>query len=183
LDAVSRESQGRLDESRPGQPPVTLVQRGQARRNTRNATGRDSDLVVDELQTERHLELDELGMLAAAAEARNRHEAVEVSRGAGGRVVVDRVPAAEQAGHHGLGDAGREAGGDGGVRRGPALFERFDPGDDGRRVPSCDRREHRGRIVTIPAYSRHTRVAISSLRSQWGGGWWPPGRFGGQSVE
>src|SRR5439155_26807379 len=121
-------------------------------------------------------------MLAAAAEARNRHEAVEVSRGGGGRVVVDRVPAAEQAGHHGLGDAGREAGGDGGVRRGPALFERFDPGDDGRRVPSCDRREHRGRIVTIPACSRHTRVAISSLRSQWGGGWWPPGRFGGQSV-
>src|SRR2546430_15587245 len=33
-------------------------------------------------------------------------------------------------------------------------------------------------IVTLSAQVRHPHVRICPIRSQWGGGWWPPGRFG-----
>ena len=74
------------------------------------------------------------------AEPGHRDEAVEIPRPARGRFVVDRVTAAEQSGHHRLGDARREAGSDRGVRGRPAVGEHLDPDVDGGGVSRCDLR-------------------------------------------
>jgi hypothetical protein len=53
------------------------------------------------------------------------------------------VPAAEEAGHHRLGDAGREGGRDGGVRGRAAGLEDLDSGGRGGRMAGGDGcREH-----------------------------------------
>ena len=57
------------------------------------------------------------------AEPGDGDEAVEVPRPARGRVEVDPVPAAEEARHHRLGDAGGEGRGNSGVGRAPAVLE------------------------------------------------------------
>ena len=65
------------------------------------------------------------------------------------------MPAAEEARHHGLGDAGGEAGGDGRVGRGAALLEDLGAGLGGRRMAGRDRRALTGgkpwRLATLVA--------------------------------
>ena len=107
-DAVAREPQRRLDEPRPRQPAVRVPQLAEPGGHARHRARRGADRVVHELRAERHLEVHELRLAPLGAEPGHRAEAVEVARGAGRRVVVDRVPAAEQPGHHRLGDARRE---------------------------------------------------------------------------
>ncbi len=122
-DGRPREPQSRLDETRPGQAPVLVPERVEPRRDARDPARADADGVVDELRPERHLELDERDLAALASQPGNRDEAVEVARRPRGGVEVDPVPAAEQAGHHGLGHTGRKSRGHRGVGRVPALGE------------------------------------------------------------
>ena len=72
------------------------------------------------------------------AEPGHRDEAVEIAGRARAGVVMDRVPAAEQPGHHRLRDARRQAGSDGGVRGRPAVGEHLDSRVDGGGVSGCD---------------------------------------------
>src|SRR5207247_6348440 len=70
-----------------------------------------------------------------------------------------------------------------GVGRRPAGGEHLDPTLHRGRMPRCDRRLHRGQIVTLRAHFRHTPVRSSALRSQRGGGWWPPRSIGPERGE
>jgi hypothetical protein len=98
---------------------------------------------VDELFAERNLQLEQLVRAAVAVQARHGAEAVEVARAARACVVVDRVTAAKQPRHHGLGDAGGEARGDCGIRRGSAGLEDLHSCLGRGRMASCDgRSEH-----------------------------------------
>jgi hypothetical protein len=92
-------------------------------RETGDSAGADSDGVVDELRAERNLELEQGYGLTLASQAGNGDEAVEVQGATSSGVEVDRVPSAEQPGHHGLGHAGGEAGPYDGVGRAPAGLE------------------------------------------------------------
>ncbi len=80
-------------------------ERAEARREAGNPARGDADRVVHQLLAERHLQLDQLGVSSFAAEPGDGDEAVEVRRLPGAGVVVDAVAAAQEAGHHGLGDA------------------------------------------------------------------------------
>ncbi len=105
---VPREPERRLDEPRPRKAAVRVPELAEPGGDAGHRARRRPDRVVDELRAERHVEVDELRLMPLGAEARDGAEAVEVPRGAGRRVVVDRVAAAEQPGHHRLGDARRE---------------------------------------------------------------------------
>jgi hypothetical protein len=80
----------------------------QARRHARHTARGSADRVVHQLGAERHLQLEQLRVAALSTQARHGDEAVEVRRAAGRRVEVDRVPAPEQPGHDGFGDARRK---------------------------------------------------------------------------
>jgi len=81
VDAVPSETVRRLDETRPGKAAVLLVQDGEARWESRDAAGGDSDGVVNQLRPERDVELEQLDSSASlAAEAGGDDEAVEVPR-------------------------------------------------------------------------------------------------------
>ena len=164
-DAVTREPQRRLDEAPPGQPAVRLPQRAEARGDAGHGARRGPDGVVDELLAEGHLEVDELGPLPLDPEARDRAEAVEVADGAGRRLVVNRMPAAEEARHHRLGHAAREAGGDRGVGGAPAVVEDLRAGGGGRGMAGRDGGDHRTSTVhptrATPGRGKSTRWLIS----------------------
>ena len=126
--ALSRQSQCGIDDPRPRQAAVAPVERAEPARQPGNGARARSDRVMDEFLAEGNPELDGRRPLARG----HVDEAVEIPRLLA--VEVDRVPAAEQSGHHRLGDAGGKAGGDRSVRGRPALFEDLDPGRHGRRV-------------------------------------------------
>jgi hypothetical protein len=87
---------------------------------------------VHELGAERNRQLEQFRVTALAAQAGHGDEAVEVRRPCARDVVVDAVPAAEKARHDRLGDAGREGGGDSGVRGGAAVGQDLGAGGGGR---------------------------------------------------
>ena len=120
------------------------------RRHAGNRTRCDADRVVDELVPERHVQHDELRIDSLRTEPRYRDEAVEVPRPPRGGVEVDRVSAAEQPGHHRLGHARREAGGDRAVGGASALREDLHAGLRRRRVTGRDRGSHGRRLVGRP---------------------------------
>ncbi len=132
-DAVAGELQRRLDQARPGQPAEALVQSSQTGRKPGHAAGSRADRVVDELLAEGHLQFDR----RRPRSGRNVDEAVESH--CLGSIPVDRVAAAEEPGHDGLGDAGRETRGDGGVGCRPALLENLDSRSDRGGMTGCDR--------------------------------------------
>ena len=134
LDALAGEASRRLDEPGPGETAVLAPEGDEPRRESGHAARRGPDGVVDELRTERHLELHELGVARGRTEAGHRHEAVEVACPPSSGVEVDRVPASEQARHHRLGDARRERRGDRRVARGAAFFENLDSRSRRRRM-------------------------------------------------
>jgi hypothetical protein len=90
---------------------------------------------VDELRAEGHVELEELGVAALAAESRHGDEEVEQARLGARGVEPDGMATAGDPGHHRLGDARGEGGGDCGVGCGTAVGEDLDPGLRRRRVP------------------------------------------------
>ena len=120
--AVPREAQRGLDEALPRQPTVRAPQLRHSGRDPRHAAGRSADRVVDELLAERHVELHH----RRADSGRNGDEAVEVPRLLRAGVPVDRVAAAQKTRHDGLGDAGREARRNGGVRGAAAVLQDLD---------------------------------------------------------
>jgi hypothetical protein len=115
------------------------VERADARGHAWDGERRGADRVVDELLAERDLQLDQLG----AFSRRHGAEAVEVPGRARSRVPVDRVPAAEQSGHHRLGDARRERRGHRGVSRVPTRSEHLGARRCSCRISSGDASVHR----------------------------------------
>ncbi len=113
-------------------------ERVEARRHARNRARSRPDRVVDELFAEGDIELDQLGRATFTTETRHRAEAVERAHGARPCVEVDRVPAAEQTGHHRLCDARGEARGHSGVGSATACLERLDARLDGGGMPRGD---------------------------------------------
>ena len=126
----------------PRQPAVRAPQRAEPGGHAGHGARRRADRVVHELRAERHLELEQLRLARRRAEPGHRAEAVEVARRAGRRVEVDRVAAAEQPGHHRLGDARREARRDGGVGGRAAVGEDLGAGRRRRRMPGRDAGAH-----------------------------------------
>ena len=148
-------------------------------RHAWNPARGDSDRVVDELGSERDVELEQLDLAALRAETRHGDEEVEVLGLTARRFVVDRVPAAEQAGHHGLGDAGGERRGDSRVGGASTGAQDLDPRLDRGGMPCCDRRCHSTRIASEPMHTkpgrgkskrspRHSPSTISNSRSPTG---------------
>jgi len=93
---------------------------------------------VDKLGSEEHVELQQLDLVALGAQAGDGDEAVEVAHKTGRGVEDDRVATTEQAGHHGLGHAGRDAGRDCGVGGRATLAEDLEPCLDRRGVSGGD---------------------------------------------
>ncbi len=142
---------------------MALPERVQAGRNAGDAAGRDPDGVVDELAAERHLQLEQLRLAALPAETGHGDEAVDGRRTGAGRVVIDAVAAAEQAGHDGLGDARRETGGNRGVRRRTAVGQDLRAGGGGRGMP-CSYRLHRSIFapsLAFPVVSGRWRILLA----------------------
>jgi len=104
-DTAARERERRLDQSLPREPSVRLPDRSEPRGDARHRARRGADRVVHELRAERHVEMHELGLSRRGGQTGHGAEAVEVPRAACCGVVIDRVTAAEQAGHHRLGNA------------------------------------------------------------------------------
>ena len=109
------------------------------RRDAGNRARCGADRVVDELLPERHFEPSELRLPRLGAEPGDGAEAVEVAHTSRVPVEVDRVTAAEQAGHHRLGDAGSERRRDGGVGGRASVLEDLDAGGGRRRMTGSDR--------------------------------------------
>ena len=105
------------------------------------ARGR-ADGVVDELGAERHLEVQQLRLARRHSEPRHGAEAVEVAHARRSCVEHDRVPAAEQPGHHRLGDARREPRRHRGIDGRAAVLEDLDPGRGGRGMAGRDACSH-----------------------------------------
>ncbi len=139
LHAVAGQPERRLDEPCPRQAAVRLPQGAEAGGDAGHRAAGSPDRVVDELLTEGHVEPDQL----AARSGGHGAEAVEVPGTRCRRVPVDGVAAAEEPGHHRLGDAGGERGGDGGVRRRSAFGEDLDTCLGGGRVTGGDCRNER----------------------------------------
>ena len=173
-DAVAREPQRGLDEPRPR---AAARARSRARRGRRERPARRTSR--SRRRSGRAPSPNGTSSSSSAtsrrlgAEPGNGDEAVEIPRAARGRVVVDRVAAAEEAGHHGLGDAGGERRGDRGVGRGSAVREDLGAGLAVAGWPaamplSC--RRVRGRLrrrpcsTTSPQASRR-RASVLSWRS------------------
>ena len=76
--AFAGEPERRLDEARPRQPAVRAPQGVEAGRHARHRARRRPDRVVDELLTERHVDVDELRLTRRSPEAGHGAEAVEV---------------------------------------------------------------------------------------------------------
>ena len=121
-DAAARDPERRLDEPRPRQPAEARVQRSEPARNARHRAGPGTDGVVDELLAEGDFQLDR----RCAGSRGHVDEEVEIPGVA--PVPVDRMPTAEQAGHHRLGDAGCEAGRNRRVGGRAPVLEDLDPG-------------------------------------------------------
>ena len=152
--AGARDPERGLDHPRPRQPAEARVQGSEPARQARNSARAGPDRVVDELLAERDLQLHR-------RRSRSRghvDEAVEVP--GLGPVPVDRVPTAEQAGHHRLGDARGETGRNGRIRRGSALFEDLDPRRHGRGVSGGD---SGGQHRLLPYSGPRSRPAVSSF--------------------
>ena len=110
LDSAGCQGGGRLNEACPRQPPVAPVKRTEAGWNARNGARGDSDRVMDELGSERHLQPHELRPTRVAVQARNCDEEVQKLRSTFAGIPPERVPAARETRHDRFGDAGREAG-------------------------------------------------------------------------
>ncbi len=149
--AVAREPQRRLDEPRPRQAPVRAPEGVEPGGQPGHGAGRRPDRVRDGLLAERDREL----LHRRAGARRHSDEAVEVSHGAGRAVEVDRMAAAEEPRHDGLGDAGRERGGHDRVRRGAPVGEHLGACGRRRRMAGGDRR----RPARRRAYAHATRSA------------------------
>ena len=126
-------------------PPERVQPSGHARHAARS----DPDRVVHELDAEGNLELEQRHGLALASQPRHRDEAVEVRDPAARGVEVNRVPAAEQARHHRLGDARGQAGGHDGVCGAASLLEDLGSGLGCRGVARGDG-SHARSVVRLP---------------------------------
>ena len=143
----ARKPERGLDELRPGQPAVRAPEGVEPGRKARDAARADPDGVADELCAEGHFELEERYLAPCSSQPGHRDEAVEVRRPAAIRVEVDRMPAAEKSGHHGLGNARGQAGGDRRVGGAATRFEDLRarvccggvPGGDGSHALSVNR--------------------------------------------
>ncbi len=163
----------RLDEPGPGQAAVRPPERVQPRGHAGHRARGGADRVVDELLAEGHVEVQELRLAPCRAEPRDGAEAVEIACQARLRVEVDRVAAAQQPGHDGLGDAGGEPGRNRGVRGRAAVGEHLDPGGGRRGVPCGDAGRHgsaRGRATqptrAKPGCGKSSRWLISSAAGE-----------------
>ena len=125
--AVAREPERRLDQPRPRQASVRAPERIQPGRQSRHAAGCRPDRVVDELGSERDFEPEQLRLPRLGTEPRARRRSSRGSARAARGIEVDRMSAAEEPGHHGLGDARGERGGDGRVGGAAAGLEDLDP--------------------------------------------------------
>jgi hypothetical protein len=121
---------------------VLTPERVEAGRESRDAAGADPHGVVDELGAERDFQLEEGDRSRLAPEPWHGDEAVKVRGPAYRRVVVDRVPTAEETGHDGLGDTRREACSDRGIGGGSAVFEDLYSRVGGGRMAGCDCASH-----------------------------------------
>ena len=111
---------------------LRVAERTETARETRHGAGPGPDGVVHELLAERHLQLERRRTNSRG----HVDEAVEVPCLAS--IPVDRVAAAQQPGHHRLGDTGREARRNRRVGSRTALFEDLDSGRHRGRVTRCD---------------------------------------------
>jgi hypothetical protein len=98
---------------------------------------------VDELGAEGNVHVHELRLTRRGSEPRHGAEAVEVPGAARRGVEVDRVTAAEEAGHHRLGDARRERGRDRRVGGAAAVGEDLGARVRGRGMARSDARSDR----------------------------------------
>ena len=166
VDAVVRQAQRRLHEARPRQAAVRPPEGFEAGRHSGNGARRRPDGVVDEFLAKRHVEVQQLRLVPPLARAETRHgdEEVEVpGRGRRG-VPVDRVAAAEEAGHHRLGDAGGETRSHRGIRSRAALFEDLPARVGRRRVPGCNASIHGGLLPYPPTVVSAARVLPCAAR-------------------
>ena len=92
-----------------------------------------------------------------ASQPGDGHEAVEVPRPSRSRVEVDPVPAAEEAGHHGLGHTRGKSRGHGGIGRVPALGEDLCARLRGRRMACGDAASHARSLNPVPILSACAR--------------------------
>ena len=166
VDAVARQAQRGLDEALPLQPAVRSPEQLEPGGHSGNGARCRAHCVVHELLAERHVEVEQLGRMLplARAETRHRDEEVEVPGLAGRGVPVDRVPAAEEAGHHCLRDTGGEAGRDRRVRRRAALLEDLPACVRRRRVPGCNASIHGGLLPYSATVVSAARVLPCAAR-------------------
>ena len=132
VHAAAGEPERRLDEPRPRQAAVPSPERVEAGRKPRYGAGARPDRVMDELLSERHLQRDGRRTVTRG----HVDEAVEEPGLV--PVPVDRMAAAEETGHHRLGDARREAGGNRCVGRRTAFLEDLDSGLHRGGMARCD---------------------------------------------
>jgi hypothetical protein len=137
---------------------VRAPQLAEAGRHPRHSAGRRTDGVVDEFLPERHLEPEQLRAPPVDPEPRDGAEEVEAARLAARCVPVDRVPAAEKAGHHRLGHAGGEAGRDGRIRRRSARLEHLQARLRRCRMTGCNPRNHAALLPYCPTVGPAGRV-------------------------
>ena len=137
LDAGAREAKGRLDEPLPREDARATPELVEARGDPRDRAGPRPDEVVDELVAERNGHLLDHRSPPWAAQPWDGDEEVEELRAAARTVEPERVAAAGDARHDGLGDARGEDGGDRGIGRGAAIREDFEAGLGRRRMTRC----------------------------------------------
>ena len=89
--------------------------------------------------------MEKLCVLQLASQPGHSDEAVEIADAPGRGLEVHRVAAAEQSGHHRLGDAGRERCRHGCIGRVAAVLENLDTRGHRRRMAARYRRLHRDR--------------------------------------
>ena len=142
-----------------GSRPCARQRLAEPRRDTGDGARGGADRIVDELGSERDLQVEQLGVTRLGADARHRAEAVERPRLPRGRVEVDCVPAAEEPGHDRLGDTRGEARRDGRVGGRPSLREYLDAGGGGGRMAGGDGGKHWNHAGLLPYPATQSRLS------------------------
>jgi hypothetical protein len=100
---------------------------------------------MDELRAEGDVEMEELCVLQLVSQPGHSDEAVEIADAPSRGLEVHRVAAAEESGHHRLGDTGRERRCHGCIGRVAAVLENLDTCGHRRRMAARYSRLHRDR--------------------------------------
>jgi hypothetical protein len=100
---------------------------------------------MNELRAEGDVEMEKFCVLRLVSQPGHSDEAVEIADTPGRGLEVDRVAAAEQSGHHRLGNAGRERRRHGRIGGVAAVLENLDTCGHRRRMAARYSRLHRDR--------------------------------------